>query len=266
MVRASTASRRNPRRAPNPTRMTFLRRRLVALGGLLALSLAVGALLSSLTAGRARPQSPTSASARAVRAAASAPGQPASARAPSRPVNAPPQTRHTDASSSPPHAIRSSTAARPRRSRGCRLAGDGACCELAAGAGASHGRGSAGRHCPARAVDSFLTEACPASPKAAYGSRTGGAGLPEPVPLRRAQDRDSSRPPAGRRCAADATAPGHPPQSPARHPKRKKASGSPNALFSASGTCRLQRRSLFTYLSELITAHNRGDPFPSLAT
>jgi hypothetical protein len=36
--------------------------------------------------------------------------------------------------------------------------------------------------------------------------------------------------------------------------------------LSAAGTCRLQRRSLFTYLSELITAHNRGDPFPALAT
>ena len=36
--------------------------------------------------------------------------------------------------------------------------------------------------------------------------------------------------------------------------------------LSAAGTCRLQHRSLFTYLSELITAHNRGDPFPSLAT
>jgi transposase len=35
--------------------------------------------------------------------------------------------------------------------------------------------------------------------------------------------------------------------------------------LSAAGTCRLQRRSLFTYLSELITAHNRGDPFPALA-
>jgi transposase len=36
--------------------------------------------------------------------------------------------------------------------------------------------------------------------------------------------------------------------------------------LSAAGTCRLQHRSLFTYLSELITAHNRGDPFPALAT
>lgn len=35
--------------------------------------------------------------------------------------------------------------------------------------------------------------------------------------------------------------------------------------LSAAGTCRLQRRSLFTYLSELITAHTRGDPFPALA-
>jgi transposase len=35
--------------------------------------------------------------------------------------------------------------------------------------------------------------------------------------------------------------------------------------LSAAGTCRLQGRSLFTYLSELVTAHNRGDPFPALA-
>ncbi len=35
--------------------------------------------------------------------------------------------------------------------------------------------------------------------------------------------------------------------------------------LSAAATCRLQHRSLFTYLSELITAHSRGDPFPALA-
>jgi transposase len=35
--------------------------------------------------------------------------------------------------------------------------------------------------------------------------------------------------------------------------------------LSAAGTCRLQRRSLFTYLTELIIAHTRGDPFPALA-
>ena len=34
--------------------------------------------------------------------------------------------------------------------------------------------------------------------------------------------------------------------------------------LSAATTCRMQRRSLFTYLSELLTAHNRGDPFPAL--
>ena len=36
--------------------------------------------------------------------------------------------------------------------------------------------------------------------------------------------------------------------------------------LSAAGTCRQQRRSLFTYLSELLAAHTRGDPFPALAT
>jgi transposase len=36
-------------------------------------------------------------------------------------------------------------------------------------------------------------------------------------------------------------------------------------VLSAATTCRLQGKSLFTYLSDLITAHNRGDPFPALA-
>jgi transposase len=36
-------------------------------------------------------------------------------------------------------------------------------------------------------------------------------------------------------------------------------------LLSASITCRLQHRSLFQYLSELLTAHARGDPVPTLA-
>jgi transposase len=34
--------------------------------------------------------------------------------------------------------------------------------------------------------------------------------------------------------------------------------------LSAAATCRQQQRSLFTYLSELLTAHTRGDPFPAL--
>ena len=35
--------------------------------------------------------------------------------------------------------------------------------------------------------------------------------------------------------------------------------------LSASVTCRLQHRSLFAYVRELLTAHNRGDPLPTLA-
>jgi transposase len=35
-------------------------------------------------------------------------------------------------------------------------------------------------------------------------------------------------------------------------------------LLSASTTCRLQHRSLFSYLSELLTAQSRGDPIPRL--
>ena len=34
--------------------------------------------------------------------------------------------------------------------------------------------------------------------------------------------------------------------------------------LSAAGTCRLRHRSLFTYLNELLVAHTRGDPFPTL--
>ncbi len=36
-------------------------------------------------------------------------------------------------------------------------------------------------------------------------------------------------------------------------------------LLSASTTCRLQHRSLFAYMTDLLTAHARGDPAPSLA-
>jgi transposase len=35
-------------------------------------------------------------------------------------------------------------------------------------------------------------------------------------------------------------------------------------LLSASTTCRLQRRSLFAYLTDALTANARGDPLPSL--
>jgi len=35
--------------------------------------------------------------------------------------------------------------------------------------------------------------------------------------------------------------------------------------LTASVTCRLQARSLFTYLADLLTAHSRGDPLPTLA-
>jgi hypothetical protein len=36
-------------------------------------------------------------------------------------------------------------------------------------------------------------------------------------------------------------------------------------LLSASITCRLQHRSLFAYLAELLAANTRGDPPPALA-
>jgi transposase len=34
--------------------------------------------------------------------------------------------------------------------------------------------------------------------------------------------------------------------------------------LSASVTCRLQARSMFAYMAELLTAHARGDPLPAL--
>lgn len=36
-------------------------------------------------------------------------------------------------------------------------------------------------------------------------------------------------------------------------------------LLSASVTCRLRKQSLFAYLTQVITAHARGDPTPGLA-
>jgi transposase len=35
-------------------------------------------------------------------------------------------------------------------------------------------------------------------------------------------------------------------------------------LLSASITCRLRKQSLYTYLTQVITAHARGDPIPAL--
>jgi transposase len=36
-------------------------------------------------------------------------------------------------------------------------------------------------------------------------------------------------------------------------------------LLSASVTCRLQKRSLFAYLADVLSANIRGDPIPALA-
>ena len=35
-------------------------------------------------------------------------------------------------------------------------------------------------------------------------------------------------------------------------------------ILSASVTCRLQGRSLFVYVADVLTAHARGDPLPAL--
>jgi transposase len=57
---------------------------------------------------------------------------------------------------------------------------------------------------------------------------------------------------------------------PVIHRKLSHGTSSPNGerfverAQSAAATCRLQNRSLFAYLRELLTAHNRGHPFPAL--
>jgi transposase len=59
-------------------------------------------------------------------------------------------------------------------------------------------------------------------------------------------------------------------RSPVIHRKLSHGTSSPGGerfaerAQSAAATCRLQHRSLFAYLRELLTAHNRGDPFPAL--
>jgi transposase len=45
----------------------------------------------------------------------------------------------------------------------------------------------------------------------------------------------------------------------------KRGERSVERLLSASITCRLRKQSLFAYLTEVITAHARGDPIPALA-
>ena len=54
----------------------------------------------------------------------------------------------------------------------------------------------------------------------------------------------------------------HPPQALARHPVRTRRAY-PERLLSASITCRLRDQSLFAYLTQVITAHARGDPIPT---
>ena len=41
--------------------------------------------------------------------------------------------------------------------------------------------------------------------------------------------------------------------------------GAPGRLLSASVTCRLQKRSPFAYLSDVLAAKIRGDPIPPLS-
>ena len=85
-------------------------------------------------------------------------------------------------------------------------------------------------------------------------------GLAGAVDLRRAQwcraDQQPCRARTARRC--------HLSQALARQPVRGRRA-THRRLLSASITCRLQRRSLFFYLSDLLAAHARGDPAISLA-
>ena len=55
----------------------------------------------------------------------------------------------------------------------------------------------------------------------------------------------------------------HPPQTLPRH-QQHRGERSAERAQSAATTCRLQNRSLFAYLRELLAAHNRSDPFPAL--
>ena len=56
----------------------------------------------------------------------------------------------------------------------------------------------------------------------------------------------------------------HPPQTLPRHPQPDDGERFIERALSASVTCRLQKRSLFAYLTDLLTAHARGDPLPTL--
>jgi hypothetical protein len=59
------------------------------------------------------------------------------------------------------------------------------------------------------------------------------------------------------------------PFSPARRLSSRRSSGDRRSrlggLLSASITCRLQGRSLFAYLTDVLNASTRGDPIPALA-
>ena len=63
--------------------------------------------------------------------------------------------------------------------------------------------------------------------------------------------------PPNARCAAPSSTASSP-----TAPAHTTANGFAERVLSAAATCRLQDRSLFAYLRELITAHNRGDPLP----
>ncbi len=75
-------------------------------------------------------------------------------------------------------------------------------------------------------------------------------------PSRRGADQQPRRARAARR--------GHLPQAQPRQPIRARERRI-ERLLSASTTCRLQRRSLFDYLTDLLAAHARDDPVPLLA-
>jgi riboflavin biosynthesis pyrimidine reductase len=47
--------------------------------------------------------------------------------------------------------------------------------------------------------------------------------------------------------------------------RQPKANATIERLLAATITCRLQKRSLFAYLADVLTANIRGDPIPALA-
>ncbi len=107
---------------------------------------------------------------------------------------------------------------------------------------------------PARAPRPSTTGSSLPQPRSNAGPPSGHSATPTDVELHE-QPRRTRRPPRRR----------HLPQALARHPVRNIGERSVERLLSASVTCRLRKQSLFAYLTQVTTAHARGDPIPALS-